>query len=228
MLNEAQPLTSRLPTDAYCREAWNAVCRSQAVVEFDTQGIITWANDVFLSLVGYDLPSLAGKHHRVLCDAEYSQSSDYAEFWGRLQLGEFDQGMYPRERHDGAEIWLQATYSPMFKDGSVYRILKIATDVTQQVKLERAVELREADLCSTLADLTKTVATISGIASQTDLLALNATIEAARAGDAGRGFAVVAAEIKKLASDTKTATDAALAMVDDHSHDLKRIDRRHA
>lgn len=98
----------------------------------------------------------------------------------------------------------------------MYRILKIATDVTRQVLLEREVAAREQTLRSTVDDLKEIVTSINGIAGQTRLLALNATIGAARAGEAGRGFAVVANEVKKLAAETQSATEKASHMVVRH------------
>lgn len=208
------------PSDVYSREAWTAVCASQAVIEFDASGVITWANEQFLAIVGYQLDELTGRHHSVLCDPAYASSDRYVAFWAKLRSGRFDRGTYPRRRRDGAELWLRATYSPMLREGKVHRVLKVATDATDRVMLERALEKRETALRATVTDLSETVKLISTIAGRTKLLALNAAIEAARAGDAGRGFTVVANEVKRLADETKAATDRASKMVDRHCDDV--------
>ena len=187
--------------------AWDAICRSQAVIEFDPRGIILWANDSFLATMGYALADVEGRHHRIFCEPGYADTPAYADFWRKLGRGEFDAGEYKRVGKGGRAIWLQATYNPVFRaDGSVERILKIATDTTPAHQLR--MELR-----NTVDGLSDIVNSIGLIANQTNLLALNASIEAARAGEAGKGFAVVAAEVKKLAGDTRSATDRARAMV---------------
>ncbi|SOB79309.1 methyl-accepting chemotaxis sensory transducer with Pas/Pac sensor [Sphingomonas guangdongensis] len=186
---------------------WDAICRSQAVAEFTPGGDVLWANRLFLDLLGYELPELVGKHHRIFCDPDYAGSIAYATFWQKLASGSFDGGEYCRLRRDGSPVWLQATYNPVLDDtGRPERILKIAADVT-------AAKLLSEELESMIADLSEIVGAISGIAQQTNPLALNATIEAARAGEAGRGFSVVAAEVKKLAGETRLATERAVAMV---------------
>lgn len=206
----------------------DAIDRSQAIIEFDLGGHILAANQNFLNAFGYRREELVGQHHRMLCNREEAASAAYRDFWARLGRGEYDAGRYQRRGRDGQEIWIQATYNPILDaEGRPRRIMKIASDVTLQVKLEREVQTRldegnrfqseleqgKAQLESTMSQLSAIVSAIGDIASQTNLLALNATIEAARAGEAGRGFAVVAGEVKKLAGDTRLATEKAADMM---------------
>lgn len=214
----------------------DAIDRSQAVVEFDLDGNILDANQNFLNAFGYQRGELVGHHHATLCDQETAASPNYRTFWDRLSRGEFDSGRYHRLARDGTGIWIQATYNPILDaEGRPRKVVKIATDVTRQVRLEQEVQTRldegrrfqteleqqKGKLERTMGELAGIVSSIGDIANQTNLLALNATIEAARAGDAGRGFAVVASEVKKLASDTRVATERAAHMMRDNASDTR-------
>src|SRR6201991_4555658 len=111
-----------------------AISKSQAVIEFDTSGHILTANDNFLNVVGYRLEEIKGQHHGMFVDPDYRSSNEYRQFWEKLRRGEFDSGQYRRIGKGGREIWIQASYNPIFDtDGKPYKVVKYATDVTAQV-----------------------------------------------------------------------------------------------
>jgi methyl-accepting chemotaxis protein len=86
----------------------------------------------------------------------------------------------------------------------------VETNVSMMLALRdrfRQTSDRIAHLSEQIAQISTITRTVADFAAQTNLLALNAAVEAARAGEQGRGFAVVAAEIRKLADQSKTATE---------------------
>jgi len=110
-----------------------AISKSQAMIEFELDGTILTANDNFLHAVGYTLEEIKGQHHRILVDSVYASSPQYQQFWAKLRRGEFDAGTYQRFGKEGREIWLQATYNPMFDpNGKPFKVVKVCTDITQQ------------------------------------------------------------------------------------------------
>jgi methyl-accepting chemotaxis protein len=111
----------------------DAINRSQAVIEFSPDGTIITANDNFLAALGYTLDEIQEKHHRIFVDPEYANSHDYKEFWDSLKSGKFNAGEYKRFGKNGNEIWIQASYNPIFEqDGKVSKVVKFATDITAQ------------------------------------------------------------------------------------------------
>jgi methyl-accepting chemotaxis protein len=110
---------------------YEALDRVQAIIEFDLDGVVVSANEIFLQTFGYELDEILGKHHRMFCDPAYAESDDYIDFWKLLARGECHAAEFKRLGKGGRELWLQASYNPVFdKDGKPIRVVKFATDVT--------------------------------------------------------------------------------------------------
>ena len=112
-----------------------ALNRSMAVISFALDGTILDANENFLNTFGYTLAEIRGKPHRMLCDADYAASQDYAEFWRQLRQGKFFQGQFKRLSKNGQTIWLEATYNPVYDlNGKPVRVVKFAQDISRRVQ----------------------------------------------------------------------------------------------
>ena len=120
-----------------------AIGKSQAVIQFDMSGNILSANSNFLNALGYTLEEVVGKHHSIFVDSVYRESEEYTRFWENLRRGRYDSGLYRRLGKNGKEAWIQASYNPILDmDGKPFKVVKFATDVSDQVRAEQA--LREA------------------------------------------------------------------------------------
>ena len=126
----------------------NAINKSNAVIEFDLEGNIIFANNLFLETMGYSLQDeVVGKHHRIFIDEEYSKSEDYSNFWEKLNEGVLFTGEITRIKKDGSLVYLQATYNPVIGlDGKVYRVMKIATDITNSYEQKKEIEKKNTYL----------------------------------------------------------------------------------
>jgi methyl-accepting chemotaxis protein len=125
----------------------NAMQRSQAIIEFDLQGKILTANENFCRALGYTLSEIVGQHHRLFVDPADAAKPEYREFWARLGRGEFDSSQYKRIGKGGREIWIEASYNPVFRGSKPYKIVKFATDITAS-KLKNAEDAGKIDAIS--------------------------------------------------------------------------------
>lgn len=120
----------------------DALIRSTAVIQFNLDGTVITANEQFQQAMGYQLEQLVGQHHRKFCTAEEASSPEYAAFWKKLNSGEYVADRFKRIDSRGHDVWLEATYNPVYDaEGNLCKVVKFASVVTDQVARED--EVRE-------------------------------------------------------------------------------------
>ena len=140
--------------------------RSQAVIEFEPDGTIITANANFLGALGYTASEIVGQHHRLFVDPLEVETDAYRQFWADLGRGAFQQGEYKRLAKGGKEVWIQATYNPVLDaDGGVAKVVKFASDVTDQKLAQREIQDRSQAVIEFLPD--GTIVTANGLFLQT-------------------------------------------------------------
>jgi methyl-accepting chemotaxis protein len=150
----ATDVTAQKQLNANFQSQIQAINKSQAVIEFQLDGTILTANDNFLGLMGYTLAEIKDRHHSMFVDPAVKGSREYQEFWHALGRGEHHSAVYKRLANGGKEVWIQASYNPILNaDGKPYKIVKFATDITEQTRLN-------ADLHGQLEAISKSQAVI--------------------------------------------------------------------
>ena len=175
-----------------------AINKSQAVIEFTLDGEILTANENFLNAMGYRLPEVQGRHHSIFVPGDEAKTPAYRAFWEKLRRGEYDTGRYRRIGKGGREVWIQASYNPILDpDGRPQKVVKFATDITDQVAL--ALKMREAAemVAQSAADMRLTSEAIAATAEETTRQAMAVT---AAASEASGNVQTVAAAGEEMTS----------------------------
>lgn len=126
---------------------FQAISRSNAIMEFSPEGKILSANQHFEDLLGYAEEELVGNYHQKLMSEEDEQENK--AFWTDLRSGDLKMGRFRRRHKDGSTIWVQASYNPVLdEDGKLLKVTKIAQNITremlQQVAMENAKSMAES------------------------------------------------------------------------------------
>ncbi|WP_319005661.1 methyl-accepting chemotaxis protein [Mesobacillus subterraneus] len=128
-----------------------AIERSLAMIEFDPDGKVLWANENFARTMGYRVDEMPGLLHKQFCTAEFAESRAYTELWRNLRNGKSFQEKIQRVTKRGNLLWLEATYTPVYDDlGRVAGVVKVATDITERelntTRLARELQQMSQDL----------------------------------------------------------------------------------
>ena len=115
---------------ASLQERFDSISRCCATINFTKTGEVVDASESFLAVVGYSLDEIKGRHHRLFCPQEVIVSREYSAFWQDLSQGVAKRGIFRRKHKNGSDIWLEATYIPIYENGTLAHIMKIAYDVT--------------------------------------------------------------------------------------------------
>jgi methyl-accepting chemotaxis protein len=124
-----------------------ALDRSQAIIEFSMDGTILTANNNFLRTMGYTLEEIRGRHHSMFVDDAFRMSTEYRDFWNKLNRGEFTVGQYKRVAKGGRDVYLQATYNPVLDSmGRAIKVVKFAADITESAKQQERAQAEQQRL----------------------------------------------------------------------------------
>ena len=202
-----------------------AINKSQAVIEFNLDGTILTANENFLKTLGYTLGEIQGKHHSLFVEPSYGNTPEYKQFWRDLNEGKFQAAEYKRIGKGGKEVWIQASYNPIMDlNGKPFKVVKFATDVTDNVKMRtdiRCILERVAETSTSVAaaseELSAASSQMKGNAEETSAQAIVVSAAAEQVSKntqtVAMGIEEMGASIKEIAKNAAEAARVSISAV---------------
>jgi methyl-accepting chemotaxis protein len=184
-----------------------AINKSNAVIHFNLDGSIISANANFLGAVGYSADEIVGRHHRIFVSEAERGSQAYLTFWEGLKRGEYQAGEYKRIRKGGKELWLQATYNPIFDAaGRPFKVVKFCTDITAQVEMKAALKQTiDVDLGRVTQAIADTTGQIASAASSSVVTSNNVQAVASAAEELVTSVREIARRVDEASQITNQA-----------------------
>lgn len=113
----------------------DAFNQNLATIRFKPDGSIIEANTFFAGVLGYIPEEIIDKHHRMFCDKNLINTSEYHKFWQDLANGIAQRGTFKRIHKNGGVMWIEATYFPLKdENGKVVEVLKSRL-TSQKIKI---------------------------------------------------------------------------------------------
>jgi len=187
---------------------FEALNRSQAIIEFTPTGYILNANKNFTDTVQYDLSEIKSQHHKIFCDDAFYEENP--NFWKELENGEIKTGQFKRITKHGDIIWLEASYNPILNSvGEVVKVIKFASDITSNIEKENLV--REAssiafETSTETVEITKEASLLLDasleISNEISQRTLSATAEINELNEQSENIQSIVSTIKSIADQT--------------------------
>ncbi len=186
-----------------------AIHKSQAVIEFQMDGTIITANDLFCNVMGYSLDEIQGKHHSMFAEPEFAGSAEYKEFWEALNRGEFQAAEYKRIGKGGKEVWIQASYNPILDlNGKPAKVVKFATDITEEVEKrdqDAIIQSIDTDLTSITGEVATVIELVTTAASAATQTSGNVQAMAAAAEEMSASIREISSQVSRSTSVAQSA-----------------------
>jgi len=202
-----------------------AIGKAQAVIEFNMDGSIITANDNFLTVLGYRLEEIKGQHHSMFVEPAYRATAEYKQFWRDLNDGKYQAAEYLRIGKGGKEVWIQASYNPIFDlNGKPCKVVKFATDVSErkagEVRLKKTMEIVAQNSQALSSASEELSATSTQMVSNAEETSTQANVVSAAAEQVSKNVQTVAtgteemsASIKEIAKNAQDAAKVATSAV---------------
>jgi len=117
----------------------------------DLQGVITYVNETFAVISGYEANELIGKPHNIVRHPDMPKSV-FKDLWETLQRGESWQGIVKNKRKDDGYYWVYANVSGVYKEGKLveYKSLRAPIDTETKIKMQNHYDAlkKEEEKCS--------------------------------------------------------------------------------